>query len=102
MRITTRSITTAAAALLLAACTDNSIGVTDAVSGSYSLTSISGFPLPFALADTLSISGGSITLNTDGTFSESLDFVLVNAGQTTTPNITCSGSVGQRGTNFDF
>jgi hypothetical protein len=93
---------TLAGVLMLAACKDNSVGVVDAVSGSYSLTSISGFPLPVSLNDTISISGGGLSLNTDGTFSESLDYVVAGAAGTTTPTVICTGSVGQRGSNFDF
>jgi hypothetical protein len=93
---------TLAGVLLLAACKDNSIGVVDAVSGSYSLTSISGLPVPVSLNDTISISGGALSLKTDGTFTESLDYVIAGAAGTTTPTVTCTGSVGQRGSNFDF
>jgi hypothetical protein len=93
---------TLAGVLVLAGCKDNSVGVVDAVSGSYSLTSISGFQLPVTLNDTVSISGGALTLNTEGTFTESLDYVVTGAAGTTTPTITCNGTVGQRGSNFDF
>jgi hypothetical protein len=93
---------TLAGVLVLAGCKDNSVGVVDAVSGSYSLSSISGFQLPVTLNDTLSISGGALALNTDGTFTESLDYVVTGTAGTTTPTITCTGSVGQRGSNFDF
>jgi hypothetical protein len=93
---------TLAGVLTLAGCKDNSVGVVDAVSGSYSLSSISGLQLPVTLNDTLSISGGALALNTDGTFAESFDYVVTGTAGTTTPTITCTGSVGQRGTNFDF
>jgi hypothetical protein len=102
MRTTQKTLLTLAGVLLLAACKDNSVGVVDAVSGSYSLNSISGFALPVTLDDTTGISGGALTLNTDGTFSESFDYVLIRAGQSSAITITCTGSVGQRGTNFDF
>jgi hypothetical protein len=96
------TLITLAGVLVLAGCKDNSVGVVDAVSGSYSLSSISGFQLPVTLNDTLAITGGALALNTDGTFTESLDYVITGAAGTTTPTITCNGSVGQRGTNFDF
>jgi hypothetical protein len=102
MRTNPKILLTLAAALVFAACKDNSVGVVDAVSGSYSLSSISGFPTPVTLNDTLSISGGLLTLNTNGTFSESLDYVVTKAGQTTTQTVVCNGSVGQQGTNFNF
>jgi hypothetical protein len=103
MRTNPKTLLTLAAVVLLAACKDNSVGVVDAVSGSYSLSSISGFPTPVTLNDTLSVSGGLLTLNTNGTFTESLDYVVTpTAGPTTTQTVNCTGSVGQRGTNFDF
>jgi hypothetical protein len=102
MRTNPKTFLTLAGILLLAACKDNSVGVVDAVSGSYSLSSISGFPTPVTLDDSTGISGGVLTLNTNGTFSESLDYVLVRSGQSSTITVTCSGNVGQRGTNFDF
>ncbi|HEX2600920.1 MAG TPA: hypothetical protein VHL32_02320 [Gemmatimonadaceae bacterium] len=102
MRGNSMTLITLASVLVLAGCKDNSVGVVDAVSGSYSLTSISGFQLPVVINDTVSISGGALALHTDGTFSESLDYTITGAAGTTTPTITCTGSVGQRGSNFDF
>jgi hypothetical protein len=102
MRTNQKTLLTLAGVLLLAACKDNSVGVVDAVSGTYVLSSISGLATPVTLNDTTSISGGVLTLNTNGTFTESLDYVLVRAGQTTSPTFVCTGNVGQRGTNFDF
>ena len=102
MRCNSMTLITLAGVVVLAACKDNSVGVVDAVSGSYSLTSISGFELPVTLNDTISISGGALALNTDGTFSESLNYIVTGVAGTTTPTITCTGSVGQRGSNFDF
>jgi hypothetical protein len=102
MRTNPTTLLTLAGILLLAACKDNSVGIVDAVSGSYSLNSITGIPIPVTLNDTTGISGGVLTLNTDGTFSESLDYVLLRAGQPSTITVTCTGTVGQRGTNFDF
>ncbi len=104
MRGISKRLITLAGILMLAACQDNSVGVVDAVSGNYSLSSVSGFTLPVKLDDSTAISGGSLTLNTNGTFAESLDFAVTPSGQTTptTTTITCTGNVGQRGTNFDF
>jgi hypothetical protein len=50
----------------------------------------------------LSISGGLLTLNTNGTFTESFDYLVTSAGQTTTQTVLCTGNVGQQGSNFNF
>ncbi|MGH7652997.1 MAG: hypothetical protein ACREMS_14310 [Gemmatimonadaceae bacterium] len=108
MRTTSRTLFALAGVLLFAACTDNSLApVNGDASGSYDLSAINDAPPPVVISapgasTTETLTGGNFTLNTDGSFSETLTFDDTTSGQTTSNSITCNGTFSQSGQNFTF
>jgi hypothetical protein len=106
MRTSPKAVFSLVGVLLLAACTDNSVGVNADASGTYALNSVSGNTVPFIIpispTETQTVQSGSLVINTDGTFSDTFDIDDTNAGQTTTQSIVCTGTFTQRGGTFDF
>jgi hypothetical protein len=91
--------------VLVAACNDTTVVNGDA-SGTYTLTAINGASLPFLLdataTDTLLLTSGSITINPDGTFVETLSADVTTGGTKTTQTNVCPGNYVQRGNAFTF
>lgn len=97
--------------LLLGACGgDASTGVNGDAIGTYTLQSISGNPLPFTVStsatSTATFKSGALTINTDKTFSETLDLDETESSSgspiTTSTTSTCVGTYSQRGNSFTF
>ena len=105
MRSHVKAIFAVLGIVLVAACHDPIIVNGDA-SGTYALTAVNGSPLPFLLAatttDTVVITSGSITINTDGTFSEALSADQTTGGVKTTHSDVCPGTYSQSGNSFTF
>lgn len=105
MRSHVKAIFSVLGIVLVAACNDSPVANGDA-SGTYALTAINGAALPFTLqattTDTLKIKSGSIVINTDGTFVETLTADQTTGGTTTTQTNVCPGSYVQRGNSFTF
>ena len=109
MRINPKALLAMLGVLLVSACGgDASTGVNGDASGTYTLQSISGNPLPFTVSSgatfTLTFKSGSLTINTANTFSETLSFDETNtvSGAVTSMTSTCLGTYTQRGTSFNF
>jgi hypothetical protein len=106
MRTSPKAVFSLVGVLLLAACTDNSVGVNGDASGTYALSSVSGNAVPFTIAvsptETQTFKSGSLVINTDGTFSDTFDIDDTNSGQTTSQSIVCTGTFTQRGGTFNF
>jgi hypothetical protein len=90
---------------LVAACND-STAVNGDASGTYPLSTINGSGLPFILqataTDTLVIKSGSMVINADGTFVETLTADETTGGVTTSQTNVCPGNYVQRGNSFTF
>jgi hypothetical protein len=105
MRSHVKAIFGVLAIALVAACNESTPPNGDA-SGTYVLTAINGGSLPFLLdataTDTLVIKSGSIVINTDGTFVETLSADETKSGTTTTQTNVCPGIYTQRGNALTF
>jgi hypothetical protein len=100
-----RTICISFALALLAGCSDNSTSP-KTIDGTYTLTSIAGGGLP-AIIDsetdyTLEITAGSVTLNTNGTFTDTYTLRENDAGTVTTTTIPCTGSWLQTGNDLSL
>jgi hypothetical protein len=91
--------------VLAAACNEPTVVNGDA-SGTYTLTAVNGSPLPFTLdataTDTLVLTSGSITINPNGTFVETLSVDEIISGVKTTQTNVCPGNYIQSGNSFTF
>lgn len=105
MRSHVKAIFAVLGIVLVAACNEPTVVNGDA-SGTYALTAVNGSPLPFTLdataTDTLVLTSGSITINADGTFVETLSADETIAGVKTTQTNVCPGNYVQRGNAFTF
>jgi hypothetical protein len=105
MRSHVKTIVVVLGIVTVAACNEPTVVNGDA-SGTYALTAVNGSPLPFLLAatttDTVVITSGSITINTDGTFVESLSADQTTGGVKTSHLDVCPGTYSQSGNAFTF
>src|SRR2546423_4398749 len=109
MRINPKSLLALLGVLLLGAC-DSSTGVNGDASGTYTLQSISGNPLPYTVGTsattTLTFNSGTLTVNRDATFSETMNFDQTDNSSgspvVTSGTSTCLGTYSQRGNGFTF
>jgi hypothetical protein len=93
--------------LVLGACGgDTFTGVNGDASGTYTLRSIAGKPVPLTVStgasSTVTYKSGSLTMNTGNTFSETLDTDQTVSGVVTSATSTCLGTYSQRGNDFSF
>lgn len=107
MRINPRAFFPLLGVLLLGACGgDASTGVNGDASGTYTLRSIGGKPLPLTVStgptSTVTFKSGSLTVNTNSTFSATLDLDETVSGTVTSTTSTCLGTYSQSGNNFSF
>ena len=108
MRIHSRLLALATAALLVTACGGSDSNAPDnSHVGQYALQSIDGARLPiivFEDATTLvTLTEGSATLNANGTFVQSAKFTLVQNGVPAPPGFaTCSGTYRKNGNTVTF
>jgi hypothetical protein len=97
-------------AVLLGACGGDSTGVNGDASGTYTLQSISGNPLPYTVGTsattTLTFKSGSLTINMGASFSETTNFDQTDNSSgspvVTSGTSTCVGTYSQRGNGFTF
>ena len=105
MRLHVKAIFAVLGIVLVAACNEPTVVNGDA-SGTYALTAVNGSPLPFTLdataTDTLVLTSGTIVINADGTFVETLSADVTQAGVKTTQTNICPGNYVQRGNAFTF
>lgn len=95
--------------LALGACGgDSSTGVNGDASGTYTLQTIGGKPLPLTVASgatsTVTFKSGSLTVNKVNTFSETLSYDTKDtvSHAVTSTTSTCLGTYSQRGNSFSF
>ncbi|HMJ05281.1 MAG TPA: hypothetical protein VK474_03405, partial [Chthoniobacterales bacterium] len=90
---------------LVAACNDATVVNGDA-SGTYNLAAINGNPIPLTVVatttDTVVVTSGVLTINADGTFTETLSADHTTGGVTTSDTNVCPGNYVQRGRAFTF
>lgn len=94
----------AIAIVLLAGCGDNSTSPKKSVTGTYTLDNIGGDPLPATLDQEqgylLEVTAGAITLNSNGTFSDTYTLrETTDTGVNEAP-IPCTGTWTQSGNNL--
>lgn len=110
MRSTSRTLFALAGVLLLAACMDNSLttGVNGDASGTYNLALINNSQPPaiifqdLTIPETQTLTGGNFIINSDGTFSETLNIDDTTSSGTTSSASTCPGTFSQNGGTFTF
>ena len=94
----------AAALVVLAACTD-STGPNSHI-GSYTLLRINGQSLPQVIdqdaSSTLEVTGGVVTLDSDGTFTDRIDFRFTTATSVETDSDIATGFYTITGDNVTF
>jgi heat shock protein HslJ len=94
----------AAALVVLAACSDST--GPNAVVGAYALASINGQGLPQIIAEdattTVEVTGGLVTLNADGTFTDRIDFRITDDTGVSTDSDTAFGTYTVSGNNITF
>ena len=93
--------------LPLAACGDDSTGPGETnITGTYTLQTVGGSPLPATLdqrgADRLQITAGRTTLNQDRTFSQSLTLRITQSGAVTTTEFPLNGTYTQNNNAIIF
>ena len=106
MRRNITRLITLAAVTLFAACSDSS-GPNSDVTGSYALITLNGSGLPvvvfFDQNSTFRITGGNVTLSSNGTFTSSGTYQETLAGgQSTTATETCNGTYTRNGNSITF
>jgi hypothetical protein len=105
MRSHVKAIFAVFGVVLVAACNEPTVVNGDA-SGTYTLAAVNGSPLPFNLdataTDTLTLTSGTIVINADGTFVETLSADVTQAGVKTTETNVCPGNYVQSGNTFTF
>ena len=106
-----RTLATAALALLTlasGACggDDDSTGPNGSIAGTYTLQTINGDPPPVTLLEfdtyKIEVTGASIVLNTNNTFSATSAFRETDDGQVTTSNSVCAGTYTRSGSTVTF
>jgi len=107
MRTNPKAFLALISVLLLGACGgDSSTGVNGDASGTYTLQSIGGKPLPLTVASsatsTTTFKSGSLTINTDHSFSGTLNYDQNISGTMSSSTSICLGAYTQRGGSFTF
>ena len=97
-----------ALALTAGACTDDKspTEVSTEVTGTYRLQTVNGQPLPFVLFNSggfsTSITAQSLTLNNNGSFSQTTTFRDVTPEGTTTEQLSSTGTYSRSGSTITF
>ena len=99
-------LATLALILVLGACTDSTgSNSTDHV-GVYTMTTINGDALPATLssngADSVEVTAGTVTLNADRTFSETVSYRITKAGAETTEQELVVGLYSRSRNHFNL
>jgi hypothetical protein len=105
MRSLSKTVMAMLAVVLVTACND-ATAVNGDASGTYNLSFFNGSPLPVTLVanatDTVVLKSGSVVINADGTFTETLSADQTTGGVTTTQTNVCPGVYSQNGNSFTF
>ncbi|MEO8909086.1 MAG: hypothetical protein ABI408_02500 [Gemmatimonadaceae bacterium] len=107
MRLQSKVIVAVLGLSLLWACKD-STAVNGDASGTYTLSAINNIPVPppftvqATTTDTIVVNSGRLTINNDGTFSETLAYDHTTGGVTTPTTSVCPGHYSQSGNGFTF
>ena len=94
------AVSVGALAALVSCGSDAGTGVRAAVTGSYTLSTVNGQPLPFTENSTgavVKITAGALVANSDGTFSETTTRATTPPGGTTTTSTTTLNGTFQVG-----
>jgi hypothetical protein len=107
MRVTPKLFLALTGACLLAACNDNNpVEISGDASGTYNLRLVGNQPPPYTFnqdaTSTDRVTGGSFTVNSDSTYTQTLDFDNTTSGVTTTSSSTCTGTYSQSGGILTF
>lgn len=109
--MTRRWMLGALGALLLSACgSDGSTGPTVVLDGTYTLTSVSGDPLPIVVQApaaengniTIELLGGALTLRPDGTYSDEVQLRYTESGIATPVPDEVEGTYRVEGSTINF
>lgn len=88
------------------ACNDNSTNPSTAdISGTYSLQSVGGTAIPYTFqssGSTVTLTSDILTVGSDGTWSETVNYQQVANGQTTTNSVNDGGTWTRSGTSVSF
>jgi hypothetical protein len=107
MRKIVRTLFVLAAVGIIPACSD-STGPNRSVTGNYTLISVNGVLLPVVFSAeqffTLRITAGTLTLNSNNTFTASATYeqTLVIGGAKTTDTVNCTGTYAMNGNSITF
>jgi hypothetical protein len=107
MRKIVRTLFVLAAVGIIPACSD-STGPNRSVTGNYTLISVNGVLLPVVFSAeqffTLRITAGTLTLNSNNTFTASATYeqTLVIGGARTTDTVNCTGTYAMNGNSITF
>lgn len=92
--------------VFLGACDDSGTGPDNSVHGTYTLDTVNGNKVPFAIVqignDKLEIMSGSVTINADGTFSGRTTLRTTEEGRTTTEEESFTGTYTNTNNSFTF
>ena len=92
--------------VLVLACGDSGTNPSTAdISGTYTLQTIGGSPLPYTVQSgttTVTLTSDVITVGSDGSWAEAEDFTLVSNGQTSTTSDSDGGTWTRSGTAVTF
>ena len=108
MRVNRKAFLAVLGVLLLSACGgSDATGVNGDASGTYTLRTFGGQLLPYTPAgqnpaDFFTFNGGSVTINTDATFSETIVYSETTTGQMNNTTSTCFGTYSQAGSTIFF
>ena len=106
-----RTLATAALALLTLAAgacggDDDSTGPNGSIAGTYTLQTVNGSPPPITVFelgdDKIEVTGASVVINENGTFSATSTVRETDAGQVTTSSSVCSGTYTRSGSTVTF
>jgi hypothetical protein len=97
-------------AVCLAGCNDdnNNLIVVPSVNGTFTLQTANGSPLPAVVVDSVSpplrieVLAGHITLRTNGTFEDEVDFQQSLGGLVTSTQVVCPGTFTVSGNTISF
>ena len=96
----------AIAIVLLAGCGNDNSTSPKTIAGTYTLNTVGGQGLPAVVYSetnyTLEVTGGAVSLNSDGTFSDTYTLRENDAGTVNTATIPCTGVWTQSGNNISL
>jgi hypothetical protein len=105
MRFPRTLLSLVAATVVATACSGDSNAPDNSFVGSYGLISVNGEPLPITIIDqpglTLTLSSGSMILNANNSFTQTITLATVVDGAAAPPEqLSCTGSYTRSGNSF--